>query len=535
MSLLQDNRRVEGSSKKIYIFCGVGIVALLFIIIILLAMMSVLKKNKVTLVINGQNCETKNYLMKKDDTIYIGLESLTNAIAKGGYTYKRGNKEIEDVNQCYITNTSIHESVFFKVGSDEIYKTVEDSNDVVHYTISKPVIKENEKIYIPINDCKLALNIKITKNNNQYILSSMEYLESYYNRQASNTFVPDGSIVWDTLADNKKLLRDSLVIIKDGAGNLGIGSVSLETSDGKKKVSTVKTNQILTPKYKYIRYVEKYEQLIVETSNGRGIVEFKRQDNGEYSIKTLVAPQYDDIKQLDSDRFIISKITGDSTNKVTRYGIINKDGEEVLPIVYQKIGIDLSKYTNNDLENEYVLYDYLIPVKRNDLWGLVNLNGQSIVECTYTNLGCDETNPSTNVLIIPEKELIVVKNDKNYGIINKTGKVVIRPVLTKVYQESENEKKYYMIYNDQKIDIINRLDGKQSTKTSSDETEDKKEESTSDTNKDDTTNKEDEENKDDNSTKVTITDDNTSTENKKTDADESQTKQKNDAKVVIID
>lgn len=526
MSLLQDNRKTERSSKKIYILCGAGIITLLFIVVILLAMISVLKKNKVTLTINGQNYDTKGYLIKRDDTIYIGLESLTKAIAKGGYTYKRGNKDIEDENQCYITNSTIKESVFFKVDSNEIYKTVEDSNVVVHYTISKPVIKENDKIYIPIEDCKLALNMKYTRNNNQYILSSLEYVESCYNKQASSSFIPDNSIVWDTLADNKKLLREGLVIIKDGEGNLGIGSVTMQT-DSKKKLSTVRTTQILTPKYKYIRYVEKYQQLIVETSSGRGIVEFKKQDNGDYSVKTIISPQYDDIKQLDSDRFIISELVGETNSKIAKYGIIDKTGEEILPVEYQKIGVDISKYTNNSLENEYTIYNYLIPVKKNDLWGLVNLNGQSILDCTYTDLGCDETNPSTNVLIIPEKELIIVKKDKNFGIVNKTGKIVIRPVLTKVYQESENGKKYYMIYNEKKMDIVKYLESKQGTtqetsKTSGNENDTKNEENINNTVKDNTTDNTVNEN---NSNIVTEKNDDTSTGTKTT----------NDKKVVVID
>ena len=45
--------------------------------------------------------------------------------------------------------------------------------------------------------------------------------------------------------------------------------------------------------------------------------------------------------------------------------------------------------------------------------------------------------------------------DNNYGIITKTGKVYVKPVLTKVYLESENGKdNYYMIYNDKKVNVL---------------------------------------------------------------------------------
>ena len=456
MSLLQENRRIDSGSKKLYMICGIGIVVLIFIIVALLAIVKSINSNKLKLSIDGQNCNVNDYLISKDDVIYISLENLTKLIANDGYTYKRGNRDIEDDNQCYITDSALQESVFFKVGSNEIYKSAENSNEVVHYTISKPVIKENDKIYIPIDDCKMALNMKYSKVNNQYSISTIEYLEKFYNRQASSTFVPDTSIVWDTLASNKKLLREGLVIIKDNTGNLGIAVVSsTTTTNGKKKIMTVSTSQIITPKYKYIKYVEKYNQLIVETQSGRGIVELSKADDGSFSFKTLITPQYDDISQLNEDKFIISKNEGtNNNNSVTKYGIINKDGEEILPIEYQRIGIDASKFTNNSLESEYLIFDYLIPVKKDDLWGFVNMNGQTIIDLKYTDLGCTESNPSTNVLIIPKQELIVVKNDNNYGIITKTGKVFIRPVLTRVYLENEDgTDKYYMIYNDKKVDI----------------------------------------------------------------------------------
>lgn len=451
MSLLQENRKVESSSKKIYMICGIGIVLLIFIIVALLAVVSNINKNKAQLSIDGKNYSVNGFLINKDNTIYIGLESLSKAIASDGYTYRKGNRDIEDENQCYITDSAIQESVFFKVGTNEIYKSDDVTNEIVHYTLSKPVIKENEKIYIPIEDCKMALNMNYTKNKNQYSLSTIEYLEKYYNQQASNSFLPDTSIVWATLPANKKLLRDGLVIVKDETDNLGIAFVS-STTDSKKKLTSVSTTQLITPKYKYIKYVEKYNQLIVETSSGRGIVELSRLDDGNYNVKTLISPQYDDIKQLDKERFVISKGEKDSKNMV--YGIINDEGEEILPAEYQEIGIDASKFTNNHIENESIIFNNLIPVKKGDLWGFVNLKGQTVIQLQYTDLGCKESNSSSNVLIIPNRELIVVQKDKNYGIISKTGKVYVKPVLTKVYQENENgTDNYYMIYNDKKVNI----------------------------------------------------------------------------------
>ena len=454
MSLLQDNRRTERSSKKLYMVCGVGLIILIFIIVALLALVTSLKNNTLKLIVNSKTYSVNEYLISKDDTVYIDLENLTKAITGDGYIYRKGNRDIEDDNQCYITNNNLQESVFFKVGSDDIYKSGENTTEVINYKLSKPVIKQNEKIYIPIEDCKVALNMRYTKTKNQYTISTIEYLEKFYNQQASSYFTPDTSIVWETLASNKKLLREGLVVVKDASGNLGIAKIS-STTDSKTKVTKVTTTPIIAPKYKYIKYVEKYNQLIVETSSGRGIVELIKSDDGNFSVKTIIGPQYDDIKQLDESRFIISEIDDTNSSKSTKYGIINKNGEEILPAEYQKIGVDASQFTNNSIENEYLIFNYLIPVKKNDLWGFVNLNGQTIIDTKYTDLGCKETNSSSNVLIIPNEEFIVIKSDKTYGIITKTGKIVFKPVLTKVYLESENgTDKYYMIYNDKKVDIL---------------------------------------------------------------------------------
>ena len=454
MSLLQESRKTENNSKKIYMICGIGIIVLIFIIVGLLAYLTAVNKNKVSLVINGNNYVAKEYLINKDNNLYIGLEDLVKAISSDGYTYRSGNKDVEDENQCYVTNSTIQESVFFKVGTSSIYKITENTNEVIQYNLSNPVIKENGKIYIPLEDCRIALNMRYSKYNNQYAISSIEFLEKYYNQQSSSSFVPDSSIVWNTLAANKKMLREGLVIVKDNFGNLGLATVS-RTTDSKKKITTVSTTQLITPKYKYIKYVEKYNQFVVETQSGRGIVELIKSEDGSYTVKTVISPQYRDIKNINQNMYIISENNSEDNSSVAKYGIINSNGEEILPAEYQKIGIDAYEFTNNHITNEYIIYDYLIPVKKDNLWGFVNLNGQTVINTRYTNLGCTESNASSNVLIIPNKELIVVQEDKNYGIITKTGKVVIKSVLSRVFQESDNnEDKYYMIYNDKKVDVL---------------------------------------------------------------------------------
>ncbi len=455
MNLIDENRNTHGDNRKIFIACGVGIVVLLFIIIGLLAYVTTINKNSASLIVDNQKYSVSSYLLNKDNVTYIGIEDLTK-MTKDGYSYKSGSKDVEDENKCYITNS--YESTFFEVGSKDIYKVLEDTNETEYYTLENPIIKENGKIYMPIDSARVAANVSYSNNKNKIVITSISSLEGFYNKQKSNTFIPDTSIVWETIYPNKKLLKDGLVIIKDENSKLGLATISSST-DSKTKVTKVTTNSVIDPKYNEIKYVEKYNQLIVKTDKGKGIVQIEK-ENGNFSAKTVISPQYSDIKQISDELYLVSNT---STEKNNKYGIIKKsinqsssqEAEEILPIEYEKIGIDISKFTNNKLNNEYIIYDSLIPVKKDNLWGFVNLKGKVVVKLEYTGLGYISTNSSSNVFIIPELNAIVVKKDKDYSIITKSNKVLINGGITKVYKETVNGKEQYsMIYNEKKQNVI---------------------------------------------------------------------------------
>lgn len=453
MNLIDENSITTKNSKKILLFGGIAVIILLFVIIGLLAFVTTINGNKTTLVVDGKTYSVSDYLLSKDNVTYIGIEDLTK-ITNNGYSYKTGGIDVEDENQCYVTNS--YESTFFQVNSNQIYKVLEDTDEIEYYTLENPIIKENGKIYMPVSASKVALNTTYSYANNRYTISSIAWIESDLNQQKTNTFVPDTSIVWQTIYSNKKLLKDYLVITKDSEGKLGVAKVSKNT-DSKSKVTTVSTTAIITPKYDSIKYVEKYNQLIVETEGKQGIVQLS-QENGDFSVKTLIKPQFDDIEQMKEDLFVVTEIGADRTKK---YGIVQaSNGEEkiILPTEYESIGINLSVFSNNDLDNKYIIYDSLIPVKKDGLWGFVNLKGNVIIKLEYAGIGCVGTNSNSNVLIIPDVEGIVVQKDNNYGIISKSNRVLVRNVLSRVYIETVNGKKQYsIIYNDRKYNAIDYI------------------------------------------------------------------------------
>lgn len=79
--------------------------------------------------------------------------------------------------------------------------------------------------------------------------------------------------------------------------------------------------------------------------------------------------------------------------------------------------------------------------------------------------GTSKVAKGNNVLIIPEREGIIVYKDGLYGVINSSGRTLLPIQLKKVYVETNNGKNnYYMVYGDDNkteniLDYLNRTIG----------------------------------------------------------------------------
>ncbi|MBR1654249.1 MAG: WG repeat-containing protein [Clostridia bacterium] len=467
MNLIDESYSKSGDTRKIMIAGIVGIVLLLIIIIALLVVVVMVNSNSLGITINNKKYNASQILYETPENgMYIKIEDLSNAI---GYSYKSGGLTDEDENKCYVTNQNIEESTFFEVDSKEIYKVMGDTGETEYYTLDNPIIKVDGKIYMPINSVDVAMNAVLTTNKRKYSIASIESIESRYNNSSDKTLVMNDSIVWNTnYLSNKKLLKKQLVIITDGNERLGIAKVGIEQSKGtgknkKSKISTVTTSAIIDPKYTDIKYVEKYNQLIVESNGKKGIIQLY-DNNGEIDKETIVSLQYEDIKPISQNLFLISQADSTSTSsseKNEKYGILdtsNNSEDIILPIEYDQIGIDISTFPNNGLNNEYVIYDTLIPVRKGELWGFVNLKGKIIVKLEYSDFGCVGKNTNNNVLLVPDIEGIVVKKDNKYGIISKTNRTLIKTELTRVYKSVvDNTMQYTMVYGGKEYNIVDYI------------------------------------------------------------------------------
>jgi hypothetical protein len=90
-----------------------------------------------------------------------------------------------------------------------------------------------------------------------------------------------------------------------------------------------------------------------------------------------------------------------SVKKDGKWGVINKEGIEVIPIVY---------------ENQFALFfsEGLARVRKKGYYGYVNKVGEEIIPCIYEDANYDFSEGFANV-----------KKDGKWGIVNKEGKELI--------------------------------------------------------------------------------------------------------------
>lgn len=172
-----------------------------------------------------------------------------------------------------------------------------------------------------------------------------------------------------------------------------------------------------------------YNMLIVAKSE-----EKDNDNNNKYGVITtsmqqVITPKYKEIKYNEyTGNFIVAASNG-------KYGVISKDGQEVIVEV---------KYDSVRIVN----YDPLMyEVKLNNKYGIINKEGKVIANTEYDKLGYagDRTKEQNAVLIIKNvydnKDGIVVCKNNKYGILDiETGREItpVESEITKIYSKTDN-------------------------------------------------------------------------------------------------
>ena len=350
----------------------------------------------------------------------------------------------EDTNSCNVRNDK--EVAIFTLDSDIVYKKdlTNNSSNYEKYTLGEKVFKENEDLYTNIEGLKKAFNIDIfyTPKTNVITIYTLDYYISYYITEdptTQTTILQDiGYTSLDDTFVNQKAILDGMLVVKDEMENYGV--INLE---GKKLFST---------QYDSLTYMPESEAFLIQSNEKFGVISV----TGETKIK----PIYEDIQLIDSEKQLYLILEN------SKYGVIDINSNFIVPVEYDKIGIDnISQFNENKLTNRYIIQDTLIPVEQNQKWGFYDVNTSSLIGegIAYNTIGCVTKNiQGKPILLIPECNAIIVsKNqdgkDNKYGCIDFKGETLIGFRGDDAYiQVISNETQYFITrIKDGQREVIN--------------------------------------------------------------------------------
>ena len=297
--------------------------------------------------------------------------------------------------------------------------------------MNNPVTSRDGKLYTTQEGLMEAFNVSFDYNRdtNRIQIYTMQFMIDAY----ENSVLDAGyTSIQNDFNNHKAVLEDMLVVEQN-------------SSYGVIKASTKEV--LIEPKYNQIEYLPETNNFLI-TSNGQvGILA----PNGDTKVQLI----YDRLELMDSDSEIYL------AERDGRYGVVDINGNIIIHLDYDEIGIDITKFSDNDIKNKYILADNLIPVRKDEYWGFFDKTGKQVKDFMYDTIGYSvaASRDQRNLLVIPEYNLIVVGRDKKYGLINNMGEEIVILALDDAYMViSGGEKKYYMTYNDNRMDIEEYLE-----------------------------------------------------------------------------
>lgn len=457
MNLMEESFQNKEEKKKSKI-TKIILVAIIMVFIIIIAIVSYLmyiQSTTMRLTLDGQaNEKLKNLLVfESDGTIYAPIKEIAAYFGYESYNGEYSEKS-EQPNKCYIQ--SQNEIANFELGQNKIYKLdlTKTGSDYEYVYIRKPVKAINGVLYISAEGLEEAFNISFNYNQegNTITIFTLPYLYKYY---SSMVLDYNYSELDNTFVNQKAILNDQLIVLKDK------GQYGVIGTDGK---------SILEPKYDKITYLLNTGDFLVETNKKVGIMS----TSGDTKVQII----YDSIELMDKDSELYV------VKRDNKYGVIDIRGNTKIYIENDQIGIDISRFSQNNIKNKYILLDNLIPVKNDGLWALYDKNGNQQTEYKYDSFGYIASNnrEALNLLAIPNYNVLVVCKDKKYALVNSFGTELFATVADDIFMTiTGGEKHYYIAINDQRIDAEEWLDSNGITAKSNTTNNEKKNETNTDT------------------------------------------------------
>ena len=434
MNLLEEDfsNNKENKTKNIIKIIIVFIILIVIAIVGLLSYMMYLEGTVLRVYVNdAENAEVKNLLVfEEDGTIYVPVRAISTYLGYNSYSGEYSNRS-EDNSKCYVE--SQEEVTNLTLNSNKIYKLNLEKNDnnYTYIYMDKPVKAINGELYITTDGMQKVFNTAFSydQENNRITIYTVPYLVSSY----SNTILDYGYTKLSENFENEKAILQNMLVVTDDK-YYGV----INASDG---------TQILECKYDDIQYQEATGDFIVSSNNKYGIMGTDK--------KTKVNINYDNIELMDYDTGLYL------VRRNNRYGVIDLNGGNIIYAENDRIGVDISRFEENDLKTGYILVGNLIPVMKNNKWGLFDIKGNQVVDFEYDSFGyiANNNREATNLLVIPNYNVIVACLDERYTLLNTSGEQPIRAFVDDIYMEiSGGEKHYKMVANDKEYDVEEYLD-----------------------------------------------------------------------------
>ncbi len=434
MNLIDENytNKEVDNTKKIIKTIIIAIILVVIIIIGIFAYMIYLESTNLKIMINGrQNTDiTSLFAFESDGSIYVPVRRIASYLDYNSYNGEYTNKS-EDSSKCYVECEG--EVANLTLNSNKIYKLSLESrdNNYTYIYMDKPVKAIDGELYITTDGMQKVFNVTFEYNENSNTISiyTMPYLISRY----TNTILNYGYTAISEKYENRKATVQGMLVVTNDR-YFGV----INPDDG---------TEILECKYDDITYQESTGDFIVRSNNKYGIIGKNKE--------TKVEIDYDSIRLMDYDAGLYLVERND------RYGVIDLEGNSIIYAENSQIGLDISRFEENDLKTGFILIDKLIPVQRSGKWGLFDLNGNQVVNFEYDSFGyiASSNREVENLLVIPDYDVIVACLNGRYTLLNASGEQPFRAFVDDIYMTTNGgEKTYTMVANNRTYDVEEYLD-----------------------------------------------------------------------------
>lgn len=434
MNLIEESfqNKEEKKKKKTTKIVLTAIIIVMLIIIGIVSYLMYIQSTVMKLFMNGQeNEKLKNILVfEEDGTIYAPIKEIASYLGYESYNGEYSEKS-EQQSKCYVQNEN--EIANFELGENKIYKLdlSKKNADYEYVYLKKPVKAINGVLYVTSEGLEKAFNISFNyqQENNRIVIFTLPYLYQYY----ANKVLDYGYAELNKeFVNQKAILKDQLIV---------------EKVKGQYGVINTEGTTILEAKYDNITYLPTTGDFLVGNNKKVGIMSANRE--------TKVQIIYDSIELMDSDSGLYV------VKRDNRYGVIDIRGNIKIYIENDEIGMDISKFAQNNIKSKYILADNLIPVRKENLWALYDKSGNQVTDYKYDRFGYIASNnrEALNLLVIPNYNVLVALKDEKYTLINSSGDEIIATVADDIYMTvTGGEKHYYITVNDQRIDAEEWMD-----------------------------------------------------------------------------